>query len=293
MRTREVRLAGPDELVVVETELAEPGPGHVLVRNRWMALGAVMRTLLDGTGPLPGYRVGEPLFGKAVGEVIAGDGAPVGTLVSHGLGWREHAITERFEIVEPGAELRALSSGFVAYGALRAAGLRSGETVYVSSVAGAVGSTAARLAKALGAARVVGSAGTPEKVAALTAAFGYDEAFDRQTETRPADIDVAIDLVGEPPVAAMRPGGRIALVGALAQQLGGATPAPLDLLGVIGRGVTMVGLDLAAHRHLEPEYRTLAVDPPHSVVHGLDAAPDALRGLFAGRFTGLVVITLG
>jgi NADPH-dependent curcumin reductase CurA len=243
---------------------------------------------------MPGYQIGQPLFGKAVGEVVAGE-APVGTLVSHLAGWRSHALLDagRFQIIAPGTELAALSSGFVAYAGLRAAGLRPGETVYVSSAAGAVGSTSARLAKALGAGRVIGSTGSGEKAAVLTTSLGYDEGFDRRTATVPSGVDVALDLVGDPGlVSAMNPGGRLALIGTLAQQLGGVTPEPWDTMTVIAKGLTLVGVSVAAHRALEPEYRTVAPEPPHSVVRGLEAAPDALLNLFAGHFTGLVVVAL-
>lgn len=301
MRSREVRLVRRpvgvpvlDDFGIVETVVAEPVAGQALVRNRLMALGAVMRTLLDGKGPLPGYQVGQPLFGRAVGEVVASDTVPPATLVAHPAGWREYALVDaaRVEVIEPGTEVGALSSGFVAYAALRAAGLRPGETVFVSSAAGAVGSTAAFVAKQLGAGRVIGSSGSAAKRAVLTTDYGYDAALDR--ESRPSGVDVALDLVGDPAVVtAMNTGGRIALVGALAEQFGEGSCPPLDVSSVIAKGLTLTGVTAAAHPELRAAYRAVAVEPPHTVVDGLDAAPSALLDLFAGRHRGLVLVSLG
>ena len=70
----------------------------MLVRNRFFTVFAGLRTLLGGGAPgapLPGLRIGDTLFGPAVGEVVAAppDGGPqAGDLVEHLLGWREYAV---------------------------------------------------------------------------------------------------------------------------------------------------------------------------------------------------------
>jgi len=78
--SREVRLAAipnglpePADLTVAETPVPIPGPGEVLVRNRFFTVFAALRSLLGGVrgAPLPGLGRGDTLFGPAVGEVVA------------------------------------------------------------------------------------------------------------------------------------------------------------------------------------------------------------------------------
>ena len=63
-------------------------------------------------------------------------------------------------------------------GLTRIAPVEEGDTVFVSGAAGAVGSAAGQMARLLGAGKVVGSAGSPEKVAWVTGELGFDAAFD-------------------------------------------------------------------------------------------------------------------
>jgi len=48
---REIRVVGPTELAVTETDAPVPGPGEVLVRNRYFTVLAALRTLLAGGVP--------------------------------------------------------------------------------------------------------------------------------------------------------------------------------------------------------------------------------------------------
>ena len=94
--------------------------------------------------------------------------------------------------------------GVTAYaGLIDAAELRDGDIVWVSAAAGAVGSLAAQIAKLRGH-RVIGSAGSEEKVRYLLDELGLDAAFnyrdrpvvDRLREAAPDGIDVYFDNVG-------------------------------------------------------------------------------------------------
>src|SRR6476660_4390169 len=99
---REIHLASrpqgwptPDNFRTVETELPDPGPGEVLVRNTFMSVDPYMRGRMnDVKSYVPPFRLDAPLEGGAVGEVVASgdESVPVGATVLHQAGWREHAL---------------------------------------------------------------------------------------------------------------------------------------------------------------------------------------------------------
>ncbi|GIJ56393.1 hypothetical protein Vau01_039090 [Virgisporangium aurantiacum] len=293
----------PTDFETRTAELPALEPGQVLVANRYMALGAVMRTMLaGGTASLPGFEPGEPLFARTLGTVLASAAPRVaaGADVVHMAGWSTHAVVDadRCRPVPDGDPMRHLSSGVTAYVGLRLAGVRAGDTVYVSSAAGAVGSAAGILARTLGAGRVVGGTRSAWKTSELVDRLGYDAAVDYASgdveaalaACAPDGIDVYFDNVGGDHLATvvglLNDGGRVALCGTLADR-----PGPrLDLPAVIGKGLTLRGFRASAHPDLHDGYP--APDLPHVVVDGLDAAPGALLDLFAGRYVGTVLVRL-
>ena len=327
--SREVRLAARPsgamsarDFALAEVPVPEPGPGQVLVRNRYFSVEPGLRLWIDDAFglPLPLVPVGQPLPGRAVGEVVAsaGSGPGPGQLVAHGLGWREYALADAsaFEVLDP-ALLPSLSAylapGLTAYAGLDLAGLRTGDTVFVSSAAGAVGSLAGQMARLRGAGRVVGSAGSAAKAAMLTGQLGFDAAFDyhdgpvtgQLRAAAPGGFDVYFDNVGGEQLAAaietMNTGGRIVLCGAMASQAGGDLPPlawnqPL----IIAKRLRIMGFTAADHMNRRPEYladfgrwlRTGEITDSENVLDELETAPQALCDALAGRYAGRVTIRL-
>jgi 2-alkenal reductase len=274
---REVRLAArPDglprleHLAVVETPLASPGEGEVLVRNRFFQVFATLRLLITGVTqdtPFPVLSPGDTLVGAAVGEVVRAPGDSTlqpGDLVSHGLGWREYAVVPtsgcaRLDDAALPDPIAHLQRGWTAYAALtRGVELRPGDTVFVSAGGSGIGAMAGVIAKRLGAGRVIASTSSRQKADRLVNELGYDEAIvrggapltEQLAKAAPDGIDVFFDNVGgeqlQAAVEAARPGARFVLIGALSGQLsehGSGTTAPvqLDSMPLIRKRIEMRG----------------------------------------------------
>ncbi|MFJ2089854.1 MDR family NADP-dependent oxidoreductase [Streptomyces sp. NPDC087901] len=328
---RLVRLARrPDGLPVTgdftlaEAPVPRPEAGQVLVRNTHFLVFPGLRTLIGGETrdvPLPPLHPGDTLFGPAIGEVTDGP-LEKGRLVLHLQGWREYATPAAAEcrlldgaLSDPVAHL---AQGSSAYGALtRLAGVREGDTVFVTGAAGAVGTMAGQIARLLGAARVIGSTGSPDKAERLERELGYDATVLRGAaplegqlaEAAPDGIDVVLDTVGgeqlTAAVHAANRGARFALVGALDGQLspdraGGSAPAVLDTYRLLTRGITIAGYSGGDHPDVEAEWearlgdwlRAGQIRFPYTPVQGMEQAPGALPGLIAGRSFGATIVEL-
>jgi NADPH-dependent curcumin reductase CurA len=328
--TREVHLAArpvgwpdQDDFRTVETELADPGPGQVLVRNTFLSVDPYMRGRMnDRKSYQPPFLLDAPMDGGAVGEVVASadESVPVGATVLHQAGWREHALLEAAKVrvvdvsrVPASAYLGVLGMpGLTAYvGLTRIAQVREGETVFVSGAAGAVGSAAGQMAKLLGAGKLVGSAGSPGKVAWVTEELGYDAAFDyhdgpiagRLKEHAP--IHVYFDNVGgehlEAAIGAMADFGRVAACGAIASyNETDPSPGPRNMFLVVTKRITVRGFIVLDHADVTGEfYRTAGawlaegkLGYRETVVDGLDHAVDAFLDLHRGGNTGKMLVRL-
>ena len=309
----------------VETvDLPELGDGEILVRNTVMSVDPYMRGRMnDVKSYVAPFEVDSPLDGGAVGEVIASRSTEVavGSQVLHGSGWREHAILPAAAAsavdVEAAPASRYLGilgmTGLTAYVGLTAvAEMREGDTVFVSGAAGAVGQAAGQIARALGARRVIGSAGSAKKVARIRE-LGYDEAFDYKDgpvrdglrAAAPEGIDVYFDNVGgdhlEAAIGELRLFGRVALCGAISQY--NATeppPGPRNLSLAIGKNLTLRGFIVGQYAHLAQEYRSKAAEwladgrlqGDETFRDGLENAPQAFIDLLGGANTGKMLVRL-
>lgn len=330
--TREIHLASRphgwpthDNFRMVEVDLPELRPGQVKVRNTLMSVDPYMRGRMnDVRSYVPPFEVGASLDGGAVGEVVesADPSLQVGDTVMHHLGWREHAVLDARHVrrldtgrAPASAYLGVLGMpGLTAYaGLVRVAGLREGDTVFVSGAAGAVGSVVGQLARNLGAGRVVGSAGSPEKVAYLVDELGLDAAFDyhdgpvvqQLAQHAPDGVDVYFDNVGgdhlEGALAHMKDFGRVAACGAISQyNADQAAPGPRNMWLLVTRRLTLRGFVVTDHQDLAKEYLALAtgwladgrLTYRETYVQGLENAVEAFLGLHRGSNLGKMLVRL-
>lgn len=329
---REVRLVSRpvgwptrDDFELVASRVPDLTDGQVRVRNTVMSVDPYMRGRMSAARSYAApYALGEPMTGGAVGvvEQSRADGFAVGDHVLHGLGWREVAVLDAKagRVVDPtlapdSAYLGVLGmTGLTAYAGLtRIAELKPGDVVFVSGAAGAVGSAVGQIAKALGASRVIGSAGSAEKVRHVVEDLGFDAAFNYKegpvsTQLRtaaPDGIDVYFDNVGgehlEAALGSLNLGGRIAVCGMISVYNDTEpAPGPRNLARLIQTRGRIQGFLVGDHHDLAGEYAGRAAEwlasgvlqSRETVVDGIDHAVDAFLGVLRGENTGKMVVRL-
>ena len=314
-----------EDFALREAPVAAPGEGRVLVRNLYFSVDPYMRGRMnDVKSYVPPFELDRPMDGGAVGEVVASNaaGIAVGDHVLHGLGWREYAEVPAEHAVKVDASLAPLSAylgvlgmtGLTAYaGLFEVASFKAGDAVFVSGAAGAVGSQVGQMAKIKGASRVIGSAGSDEKVALLVEEYGFDAAFnykdgpvaEQLQRAAPDGIDVYFDNVGgehlEAALSSLHVHGRVTACGMIAQY--NATepvPAPRNLALVVGKRLRIQGMLVRDHEALQPQFvedvagwlASGELKYRETLVEGIENGFDAFLGLMRGENTGKMVVSL-
>jgi NADPH-dependent curcumin reductase CurA len=329
--SREIRLVArpqgfPDEDLceVAETSIPDPAEGQVLIRNAYFSVDPYMRPRMnDVRSYVAPFTLGEAMTGGAVGRIAASRNSRYaeGDWVLHQLGWREWALSD-------GAALRQLDPaaapistalgvlgmpGFTAWYGLFVLGQpQEGETVLVSGAAGAVGSAAGQMA-AIAGCRVVGSAGSEEKLAWLRE-LGFDSVFNYR-EQRPRDalaalapdgLGIYFDNVGgdhlEAAIGAMRTHGRVVACGSISRYNDAEpTPGPRNMFLVVTRRLRIEGFIISDHFDRFGEFVREATEwvadgrlrYRETVVDGIDNAPKAFLGLLRGENIGKMLVKVG
>jgi NADPH-dependent curcumin reductase CurA len=328
--TREVRLASRPTGVptagnfnLAETTLDPVQDGQVLVRNRFMSVDPYMRGRMnDRKSYVPPFEIGKVLDGGAVGEVIESRSSEfkVGDIVTSQHGWREafiatpdelHGVTKAVEPLSVYLGILGMT-GMTAWAGLTMVEVKSGDVIYISGAAGAVGNVAGQLAKLRGC-RVIGSAGSEEKVKHLLEECGFDAAFNYKTgpvleqlnDAAPDGIDVYFDNVGgeslEAALSALRVNGRIIACGGISSyNEESPKPGPSNLFNMTTKRLTMKGMIVGDWLHRQSEfekevgahYQAGRLKSLETVVDGLDQAVGAFIGLFEGKNVGKMVVKL-
>ncbi|MEU9402500.1 NADP-dependent oxidoreductase [Streptomyces sp. NPDC048242] len=304
-----------------ESPVPEPAPGTALVENLWWSVDPYHREMMDGD-----FALNAPLEGRTLGRVVASrtPELPEGEVVFHRHGWRTHAVVRPDEVRRlphhPGVPLSAYlgvlgGTGLTAYVALtRIAQLRPGDDVFVSGAAGGVGTAAGRFARLLGAGRLIGSAGSPEKAKYLTEHVGYDAAFDYHdgpvsallAEAAPDGIDLFVDNVGGDhlgaAIGALRERGRVVRVGTISQYNGpAAPPVVFNHADVVEKSLRIEGFLVSGHRDAQEELYDFAVPRlltgelslDETVVDGFDRIVEAFLLMLRGGNTGKILVRKG
>ncbi|MEO9248819.1 NADP-dependent oxidoreductase [Citricoccus nitrophenolicus] len=335
----EIRLASrpegmprPEDFSLDRVAHGQLEPGQVRVANEFVSVDPFMRGRMGaGRSYVKPYELGETIIGGAVGRVVesAAEALPEGTAVLHQHGWTD-AVQDDASTFRAVPELDGLPlslylgllgmPGLTAYvGLTRIAQLREGDSVFVSGAAGAVGTAVGQIARQLGAARLIGSAGSAEKVGLLKDKYGFDVALNYQDApireqlvhaVGDEGVDVFYDNVGgdhlEAALEVMNDFGRLALCGAISGYNATERPAGPDNMGtMVTRRLRMqgfiVGEVAAEHPEVSEEFRVRMaawlsagdVTYEETVVEGFEHTVDAFRDMLGGGNTGKMVVKVG
>jgi NADPH-dependent curcumin reductase CurA len=307
--------------------LPEFGEGEFMIRNHFASIDPAMRGWLDDRPSyLPPVAIGDAMRAGTVGRVLASKapGIAVGDWVK-GINALEDVSVGRTgdsnRRVDP-ARVSSMSHYIsVAGGASLTAHVginrillpRRGETLLVSSAAGAVGSVAGQLGRLAGA-RVIGIAGGAEKCRRLVDRLGFDSAIDHRgksegallaelREAAPNGLDMVFENVGGAGLDAalmhLAPHARIALCG-LISEYNSPPVGARNLKELIFRSATMRGFTLLDF----PDDIAPATDDlidlanrgdiycAEQIEDGLENAPRVLRMLFVGGTEGKLILRI-
>ncbi|OLO37097.1 NADP-dependent oxidoreductase [Alkalihalophilus pseudofirmus] len=311
---------------MVESQMPVPKENEVLVRTHYLSVDPYMRGRMKNIKSYAQpFQIGKPLTGDSVGEIILSKHPDfcAGEMVIGTFDWAEYSLRD-------GSELRKINlneapitthlhvtgmTGLTAYfGLLDIGKPKPGETVVVSGAAGAVGMVVGQIAKIKGC-RVVGIAGSDEKLKYLKDELGFDDImnykkvqdiYQELDRLCPNGIDVYYDNVGgeitDAAISLLNFHGRVPLCGQISMlNSENSEKGPRLFTHVIRRSILLKGFIYSDYQdRFEEGRKALAewlkegkIKYKETIVEGIENAPDALLGLFRGDNLGKQLVRLG
>jgi NADPH-dependent curcumin reductase len=312
-----------------ETDIPAPTDGEVLLRTIYLSLDPYQRGRMNaGPSYAEPVEVGEVMEGGTVSEVVEStvDNFRPGDIVLGRTGWQEYAVADGKTLQRVDRTLAPISTalgvlgmpGMTAYtGLLNIGRPKTGETVVVSSAAGAVGSAVGQIAKTMGC-RAVGIAGGQAKCDFVINELGFDACVDHHKAglakelkaACPEGIDVDFENVGgkvfEAVLPLMNPFGRIPVCGLIAHYNATGLPpepdkVPLVMRSILIKRLTFRGFIVTDFLEQQPEFkkdmsqwiRQGKVKYKEDTVEGLENSVAAFKRLFTGQNFGKLLVRVG
>ncbi|MBN4093883.1 MULTISPECIES: NAD(P)H-quinone oxidoreductase [Methylobacterium] len=317
---------GPEVLRIVERPRPEPGQGQVLVRVE--AAGINRPDVMQREGRYPPPPGASDVLGLELAGIVEALGPGAGRFrtgdrvmaLVHSGAYAEWAVVDEAVALPVPEGLPAVEAGAIPEtyftvwsNVFERARLQAGESLLIHGGSSGIGTTAILLAKARGA-RVIVTAGSPEKCAACLT-LGADAAIDYRREdfvaaakaaTGGSGPDVILDMVGGPYIArnldAVAVDGRIAQIAF--QQ--GSRVAEIDFQPLLMKRVTLTGSTLRARpvalkarlaealaEHVLPLLAAGRARPPIDSVFPFERVAEAHARMDAGQHIGKIVLSMG
>ena len=309
----------------IEEEMPVIKDGEILLKTLFVSVDPYLRgRMSEAKSYVPPFQLNQPIQSALVSEVLEtkNNHFQKGDFVTGGLDWKQYQASTGVGLAKVDAKVASLSAylgvlgmtGLTAYLGLNNIGKpKAGETIVVSGAAGAVGSIVGQIGKILGC-KVIGIAGTDEKVALLKSKFGFDEAINYKTtidiyaaikKAAPDGVDIYFDNVGgeisDAVLANINKFGRVVICGAISQYNDTEISfGPRVQPTILKKSALMQGFIisnyadqfLVAIQKLAGWLQEGKITHTETIVEGFDQIPQAFIDLFEGKNEGKMVVKI-
>ena len=322
LRNRPNQTVTKDNFQCIDADIEPLKSGQVLVLNQWLSLDPYVRgRMSERKSYAPSMELGDVVIGEGIGIVLdsQSDQFKAGDKVIGMLGWQTHAIMNSTAIKlipqTPFSETWLLGAagmpGITAWiGMMDICKPQAGQTLFISSAAGSVGSVAGQLAKLQGA-NVVGVVGSKEKCAYVQDVLNFDSCLSYKhsswpsnlNQSAPNGIDGIFENVGgtlfDELIPQMNPFSRIAICGLIAEGLEEHFHS-INLRTLLAKRMLIQGFIVSDHvsrwREIQKQLIDLIVRQKiqvyEKITEGLQNAPQTFIDLLEGRCLGKQIIKL-
>lgn len=325
LSARPVGVPNPEHFTIEKRDVADPADGEVLVCvTHWSVDPAQKGWANDVPNYSPPVEIGAVMRAFAVGDVIRSrhPGYAEGDVVEGLFGWQTHACVPGDAIARKVAETdlpRSYALGILGlngttayFGLLESCAAKAGDTVVVSTAAGAVGSAVGQIAKIKGC-RTIGIAGGPEKVQRCLDDFGYDAALDYKADDIAAELarlcpdgvdcyfDNTCGAISDAVMTRLAVGARITICGTAAVAEWDPLPiGPRVHRQLLVARARMQGFLIFDYKDRLGEARAALADwvrggqlsVREHVLEGVEAAPGAIAMLYRGENHGKLIVAV-
>lgn len=309
----------------IDVKISDIKQGELLLKTLFVSVDPYLRgRMSDAESYVPPFELDKPISSGIIAEVIESknDKFKKGDFISNRLEWKEYQVSTGVELQKLDPSIQPLSlylgiigmTGMTAYTGLTQIGKpKANETIVVSGAAGAVGSVVGQIGKILGC-RVIGIAGSDEKVEILKSKFGFDEAINYKTtnnmikaiaDAAPNGVDIYFDNVGGPISDAVHRNlnqfGRVIVCGAISLYNSTEIPIGPRIEGLlIKKSVLMQGFIVSdfsnkfeeGAQQLGQWLKEGKLKYEETVIEGFDSIPQAFIDLFNGKNKGKMIVKI-